>query len=156
MNKNRVLGKGLSALLNGADIKGVPQPIKIAAESDGVSKVAIDAIGFHAGQPRKTFDANRLDELAASIKQVGVLQPVLIRELKPGESAQQHADSQAPATGIIYSVVAGERRVRAARLAGLREIPVLVCSYEETEALKIALLENIQREDLGPVEEGEA
>lgn len=156
MSKDRVLGKGLSALLNGANIKGVPQPADTTADTAGVSRVAIESIGLNAGQPRKTFDINKLDELSESIKQVGVLQPVLIRKLKPGENAQRHPDSPNLETDLLYSVVAGERRVRAARLAGLQDIPALICSYEETEALKIALLENIQREDLGPVEEGEA
>jgi len=154
MSKNRVLGKGLSALLNGADFKGVPPEAVVGGT--GVAKLPLDAIGFNVSQPRKTFDDIKLNELAKSIKQVGVLQPVLVRKLEPGQSARPHQDSQAPASGVIYSVVAGERRVRACRLAGLKEIPALVCSYAETEALKIALLENIQREDLGPVEEGEA
>ena len=129
-----------------------------AAQADDVatSAVPLESVGFNSGQPRKVFNANKLEELASSIKQVGILQPVLVRKLKPGEKAQQHPDSNAPAEAVKYSVVAGERRVRASRLAGLTDIPVLVCTYEETEALKIALLENIQREDLGPVEEGEA
>jgi len=156
MKRNRVLGKGLSALLNGADLRGAPLRAEMTSGDSGVSKISIEAIGFNVDQPRKAFDTNKLDELAKSIKQVGVLQPVLIRKLKTGERAQQHPDSKAPVSNVTYSVVAGERRVRACRMAGLGEVPVLVCSYEETEALKIALLENIQREDLGPVEEGEA
>ena len=156
MSRNRVLGKGLSALLNGADIKGVPNMSAVTADSDAVSRVSLDAIGFNVNQPRKIFDANKLTELADSIKQVGVLQPVLIRKLADGKKAKQHPDSKAPAAEVIYEVVAGERRVRASRLAVLKEIPVLVSTYADTEALKVALLENIEREDLGPVEEGEA
>ncbi len=156
MSKNRVLGKGLSALLNGSDFRGTPTPIAAQSEHVGTSSVPLESVGFNAGQPRKLFDAKKLEELSSSIKQVGILQPVLVRKLNPGETAQQHPDSNAPAAEVQYSVVAGERQVRASRLAGLAEIPVLVCTYEETEALKIALLENIQREDLGPVEEGEA
>ena len=157
MSKNRVLGKGLSALLNGADLKGIPQPVQREAD-DGTSikQVSLEAIGFNVDQPRKVFNTSKLDELSESIKQVGVLQPVLVRLLAVGEKAQQHPDSTAPISTVRYSVVAGERRVRASRLAGLTKIPALICTYEETEALKIALLENIQREDLGPVEEGEA
>ncbi len=79
-----------------------------------------------------------------------------MRKLKAGESAKQHPDSDVLPSVLKYSVVAGERRVRAARLAGLAEVPALICTYEETEVLKVALLENIQREDLGPVEEAEA
>ncbi len=156
MSKNRVLGKGLSALLNGSDFRGEPSPVAAPTSNELSSTVPLEAVGFNVDQPRKLFDQARLAELAESIKQVGVLQPVLVRKLSGGESARQHPDSLAPAAGLLYSVVAGERRVRASRLAGLTDIPVLICSYEETEALKIALLENIQREDLGPIEEGEA
>jgi len=156
MNKSRVLGKGLSALLNGADFKGAPVAATIAADTAGVSKVRLETIGFNTNQPRKQFDTNKLKELAESIKQVGVLQPVLVRKLNNDPNTGRHAASGTPASTVVYSVVAGERRVRACRMAGLDEVPVLICSYEETEALKIALLENIQREDLGPVEEGEA
>jgi ParB family chromosome partitioning protein len=121
-----------------------------------VHLVPLENIGFNPVQPRKSFDDNKLEELASSIKQVGILQPVLVRQLQGGDSAIQHPDSDASPSSISYCVVAGERRVRAARLAGLAEVPALVVTYEETEALRVALLENIQREDLGPVEEAEA
>ncbi len=153
MSKNKVLGKGLSALIKGADLTGVP------GERDSgtsVSKIPLEEIGFNPNQPRKKFDTESLGELADSLKQVGILQPVLVQKLRAGETATQHPDSDAPASRIRYSVVAGERRVRAARLAGLEEVPALIHSYEETEILKVALLENIQREDLGPVEEARA
>jgi ParB family transcriptional regulator, chromosome partitioning protein len=153
MSRDRVLGKGLSALIKGADLKGMTTGSK---ENNGISTLAIEEIGFNVDQPRKHFDPNKLDELADSLKQVGILQPVLVRKLKDGEKANQHPDSDALPTALRYSVVAGERRVRAARLAGLKEVPALICTYEETEVLKVALLENIQREDLGPVEEAEA
>lgn len=153
MNKNRVLGKGLSALIQGADLRGGPAA---PADTESVRRIGIEAIGFNPDQPRKTFNDNALDELAASIRQVGVLQPVLVRRLEPGEKATQHPASTVPRGSLEFCVVAGERRVRAARLAGLDEVPALVCSYAETEALKVALLENIQREDLGTVEEAEA
>jgi len=153
MNKNKVLGKGLSALIKGADLTGP------AAERDSgisVSLIPLEEIGFNPDQPRKKFDAESLEELADSLKQVGILQPVLVQKLRAGETATQHPDSDAPLSGLAYCVVAGERRVRAARLAGLMEVPALIHTYEETEILKVALLENIQREDLGPVEEAEA
>jgi len=153
MSKNRVLGKGLSALIKGADLKGLSEESK---ESNGISTLALEEIGFNVDQPRKHFDPNKLDELADSLKQVGILQPVLVRKLKVGEKAKQHPDSDALPSLLKYSVVAGERRVRAARLASLKEVPALICTYEETEVLKVALLENIQREDLGPGEEAEA
>ena len=153
MARNRVLGKGLSALIQGADLRGVPQN---EASDLGVLKIALEIIGFNPRQPRKFFDPSKLGELADSIRQVGVLQPILVRKVERGEGAQPHPDSSAPASELKYCVVAGERRARAARLAGLNEVPALICSYAETEALKVALLENIQREDLGPVEEAEA
>ncbi|MFN2371488.1 MAG: ParB/RepB/Spo0J family partition protein [Candidatus Krumholzibacteriia bacterium] len=153
MSKDRVLGKGLSALIQGADMRGGPVA---PADADAVRRLDLDTIGFNPDQPRKTFDHNGLEELAASIRQVGVLQPVLVRRLEAGERAVPHADSPARSGAVDYCVVAGERRVRAARLAGLAQVPALVCSYAETEALKVALLENIQREDLGTIEEAEA
>ncbi len=153
MANNKRLGKGLAALIKGADLAGglIADP-----GSTSVNKVTLEQVGFNTGQPRKVFDINKLEELSDSIRQVGVLQPVLVRRINGGEKVKQHPDSNAPLSDVIYSVVAGERRVRACRMAGLFEIPAIICSYEETEALKVALLENIQREDLGPVEEGEA
>jgi ParB family chromosome partitioning protein len=153
MSKNRVLGKGLSALIQGADLSGMTSAPDV---DKSIHLVPLENIGFNPDQPRKLFDDNKLGELADSIKQVGILQPVLVRQLHGGETATQHPDSEAASSAVSFCVVAGERRVRAARLAGLEEVPALVCTYEETEALRIALLENIQREDLGPVEEAEA
>lgn len=152
MSKGSVLGKGLSALIPGAGLEKVNSTTTAA----DVSRVPLEVIGFNPDQPRKTFNDNTLDELARSIREVGILQPVLVRRLSEGEEAQPHPDSDARPASMNYCVVAGERRVRAARLAGLHEVPVLVCTYAETEALKVALLENIQREDLDPVEEARA
>jgi ParB family chromosome partitioning protein len=153
MSRNRVLGKGLSALIQGADLRGVPQSDQ---ETLGVQSIPLDHIGFNPQQPRKYFDDSKLEELSDSVRQVGILQPVLVRRISGAGQAQPHPDSEAHPGELRYCVVAGERRVRAARLAGLAAVPVIVCTYEETEALKVALLENIQREDLGPVEEAEA
>ncbi len=153
MSKNRVLGKGLSALIQGADLKGVPQ---VVDDATTIAKIPLEEIGFNPLQPRKLFDDNKLEELSDSVRQVGILQPVLVMKVADASHVKQHPDSDAPASRLRYCVVAGERRVRAARLAGLQEVPALVCTYEETEALKVALLENIQREDLNPVEEAEA
>lgn len=148
MKGNRVLGKGLSALIPGADDI-------VPSGAQTVDAVPVRQIGFNPLQPRKIFDEEKLAELAASIEEVGVLQPILVRRLRPGEGARRHPGS-AEEGPLHYCVVAGERRVRAARIAGRADIPVIVCSYEQTEALKVALLENIQREDLGPIEEAEA
>lgn len=149
MAKNRVLGKGLSALIQGADA-----PLMTTASGGReVREVPLDDLAFNPDQPRKVFNQDRLEELAASLKDVGVLQPVLVRALGRGDRVPPVRPDAAPPAFII---VAGERRVRAARLAGLATVPAITCTYEETEALRIALLENIQREDLGPVEEAEA
>ena len=154
MSKNRVLGKGLSALIQGADLTGVPPRSTEAAGT--VAKLPLANIGVNPDQPRKIFHDNGLQELAESIRQVGILQPVLVRHLGPGQRAVRAPGEEGSVSPLEYCVVAGERRVRAARLAGLVEVPALVVSYEQTEALKVALLENIQREDLGPVEEATA
>jgi ParB family chromosome partitioning protein len=153
MSRNRVLGKGLSALIQGADLRGVPQA---DSEALGISTIPLEEIGFNPAQPRKIFDDNKLEELSDSVRQVGILQPVLVRRIFGAEGVLPHPDSTGHPGDLKYCVVAGERRVRAARLAGLDQVPALICTYEETEALKVALLENIQREDLGPVEEAEA
>ena len=154
MSKNRVLGKGLSALIQGADLTGVPPRSTEAAGT--VAKLPLANIGVNPDQPRKIFHDNGLQELAESIRQVGILQPVLVRHLGPGQRAVRQPGEEGSMAPLEFCVVAGERRVRAARLAGLVEVPALVVSYEQTEALKVALLENIQREDLGPVEEATA
>ena len=156
MGKDKVLGKGLSALIKGADLRGLTLPPVRGDDASGLTHIAIDDIGFNIDQPRKMIDDKSLQELADSVRQVGILQPVLVRRLEDGETALAHPHGLKPAAALSYCVVAGERRVRAARLAGLAEVPALICSYAETEALKIALLENIQREDLGPLEEAEA
>ncbi len=154
MNKNRVLGKGLSALIQGADLTGVPP--RPTDTGGGVAKLPLANIGVNPNQPRKIFHDNELNELAESIRQVGILQPVLVRRLQPGQTAVRQPGEEGSVAPLEYCVVAGERRVRAARLAGLNDVPAMVVSFEQTEALKVALLENIQREDLGPVEEASA
>ncbi len=148
--RKSVLGKGLSALIQAAD----PGLGNGALE---VRELPLDRIVFNPDQPRKTFDADQLRELAESIKQVGVLQPIIVRELTQSEVRAFPRDGDGFAnTSRRYVVVAGERRVRAARMAGLATITALTRSYEQNEALKIALLENIQRQDLGPIEEAAA
>lgn len=154
MNKNRVLGKGLSALILGADLTGVPP--RPTDTGGGVAKLPLANIGVNPHQPRKIFHDKELHELAESIRQVGILQPVLVRRLQPGQAAVRQPGEEGSVAPLEFCVVAGERRVRAARLAGLNDVPAMVVSYEQTEALKVALLENIQREDLGPVEEATA
>ncbi|MBC8424839.1 ParB/RepB/Spo0J family partition protein [bacterium] len=156
--QDRVLGRGLSALISGATAE--------AGANLGdreASMVSLGAIGLNPAQPRKIFKDNALRELADSVRQVGVLQPILLRRLRPGDdrplSLDDRLDPDGPGSGDVdleYCLVAGERRLRAAQLAGIEVIPALICSYEEAESLKIALLENIQREDLNPLEEASA
>lgn len=130
----RGLGRGLDALLGGLS------PESPAAPGE-VKNIALAAIIPNPNQPRKEFDPAALDDLAASIKSQGVLQPVLVRPLpdKPGS----------------FELVAGERRLRASKLAGLTEIPALVRPLDDRESLAIALIENLQREDLNAMEEAE-
>jgi len=120
------LGKGLGALITSAQ----------ETPGAGVVTVDINSIEPNRAQPRKYFDEEALAELAESIKEYGIIQPLIVRE----ESG-------------FFAIIAGERRWRAARMAGLREIPVVIKDYNEAETLQIALIENLQREDLNPVEE---
>ena len=129
--KRPALGRGLGALIPG----GSP------AERRGVVMLGIEEISPDRGQPRRHFAEERLLELAESIRTKGVLLPILVRRAQSG-------------TG--YVLIAGERRWRASQKAGLRELPALVREVTEAEAFELALIENIQREDLNPVEEAEA
>ncbi|HEY6909864.1 MAG TPA: ParB/RepB/Spo0J family partition protein [Myxococcales bacterium] len=127
--KRPALGRGLGALIPG----GSP------AERKGVMNLGIEEIRPDKAQPRRHFDEVHIEELAESIRSKGVLSPVIVRRSSQG-----------------YVLVAGERRWRAAQKAGLRELPVMVREVSEKEAFELALIENIQREDLNPVEEAEA
>lgn len=129
------LGRGFGALLPGEDSFSVPD----AAAGDVVKIVPLTSVEPNPDQPRKEFDQASLEELAASIKEQGVLQPLLVEVWASG-----------------YRIVAGERRWRAAQLANLSEIPVLVRSFTEETRMEIALIENIQRSDLTPLEEARA
>ena len=137
--KNKGLGKGLGALLGAeAEIetrRNTARPQEKKADS-GEILVKIRLIEPNRSQPRKIFDQAELETLAESIRQHGVIQPLIVT--KEGER---------------YQIVAGERRWRAARLAGLREVPVLVREYEEEAAAEVSLIENIERKDLNPIEE---
>ena len=125
MRKMNKLGKGLGALLG-----------EEAGESE-ITSIPVHLIHSNPHQPRAFFDEKALEELSESIKKHGVVQPVIIRK-----------------TGQEYELIAGERRLRASKMAGLEEIPVIVREYNDSESAEIALVENLQREDLNPVEEG--
>ena len=128
--ENRALGKGLSALI----------PEKINPDRAGiVTYVKTLEVVENPNQPRTDFDSERLSDLIASIKEKGVLQPILVRR-----------------KGDIYEVVAGERRLRAARALGMDEVPVVIKNLSDQEALVIALIENLQREELNAVESAKA
>jgi len=131
------LGRGLSALLGEVERE---QPIAAGAERpEGVRLVAVADVRPHPAQPRRHFDEAALDELAESIAERGVLQPIVVRRTDAG-----------------YQIVAGERRWRAAQKARLHEIPALVRELSDTETLEIAIIENVQRQDLNAIEEAEA
>src|SRR5439155_17780520 len=128
MITKRGLGRGLGALL-------ASEP----TEAEALVDVAIDQIEVNPNQPRKVFDFTALDELAASIKASGVIQPVIVRR-----------------RGAGYQLIAGERRWRAARQAGLEHIPAIVRDATDAQSLELALVENLLRDDLNPIEEAEA
>jgi ParB family chromosome partitioning protein len=131
MTKRGGLGRGLSALIPGAPEAG--------ETSTGLLQVPANAIAPNPKQPRSRFDDETLAELAASIREVGILQPIVVRRAGQG-----------------YEVVTGERRLRAAKLAGLATVPVVLRDSEDADLLREALIENIHREDLNPVELAEA
>ena len=127
MAQRQALGRGLEALIP----SGAPEEL-------GIRQIPLDSIRSSGFQPRKTFDDEKLKELAASIRSHGVLAPVILRQTQDG-----------------YELVAGERRHRAARLAGITTIPAIIKEVSDSEMLALALIENIQREDLNPIEEAE-
>lgn len=139
MPKHSGLGKGLDALIPGGS---VPQP-PTAGESSasGVQNVPVESIVPNPRQPRAHFDPDSIEELAVSIREHGIIQPLLVSRTE---------------TGNGYILIAGERRWQAAQRAGLREVPVIVRQTTDQERLELALIENIQRADLNPLEEANA
>lgn len=129
MSKKR-LGKGLSALINNDE----------NVDQSRVEEIFIDQIEPNPFQPRSNFDEDALNELANSIQEKGVIQPITVRKIKAEK----------------YQIVAGERRWRASKLVGLKKMPAVIRNFDDQEMLEIALIENIQREDLNPVEEARA
>jgi len=127
------LGRGLSALLGEID------EIETARSSGNVQQLPIASIVANRQQPRRRFDDEKLDELSRSIKAQGVLQPILVRPLGKDQ----------------YEIIAGERRWRASQAAGLHEIPVVIREMDDATGFELALIENIQRADLNPIEEAE-
>lgn len=167
-NKKKSLGRGLGSLLGpaqGAAMSAViaesekakatattaptkeQNPKPTAAPTPNVPpehriwSVGVDKLKPSSFQPRTTFDKTALEELAASIKTSGILQPIVVRKSKPEGS---------------FEIVAGERRWRASQIAGLHEVPVIIKDFDDKQTLELALIENLQREDLNPIEEAEA
>ncbi len=137
----RGLGKGLDSLIPNAmgEAKVKKDTKQETVEKGPETIVKITKVEPNREQPRKNFDEDALQELADSIKQFGLLQPILVQDRKD-----------------YYEIIAGERRWRAAKLAGLKEVPVIIRNYTEQEIVEISLIENIQREDLNPIEEAQA
>ncbi|MCL2381832.1 MAG: ParB/RepB/Spo0J family partition protein [Treponema sp.] len=139
----RGLGMGLSALLPLEEEDppaAAPAGASEGPASGGEVFIALEKIKANPNQPRKTFDAAELEELADSIRQQGIIQPILVEDAGDG----------------TYTIIAGERRTRAARLAGLTEVPVILRKYSEEKRMVVSLIENIQRAGLNPIEEAAA
>jgi ParB family chromosome partitioning protein len=140
--QRKVLGKGLSALLPGRSSSApaaAPAPVSEEKPSTVPARLPLASIHANPMQPRTVFQAEKLEELAASIRTNGIIQPIVVR---------QHEDG--------YQIVAGERRWRAAKIAGVTEVPVVVQDVADPRMLELALIENIQREDLNPIETAHA
>ena len=127
-NRRNALGRGLDSLISINDIR--------TDGSSAISEISIDLIAPNPGQPRTTFDEEALDELATSVRELGIIQPLSLRKLDDG----------------TYQIIAGERRWRAARKAGLTSVPAYVRTASDSETTEMALIENIQREDLNAIE----
>lgn len=145
MTEKRALGKGLGALIG--EGKAALDRAGAAAGESRLREIPLDQIAVNRRQPRHDFSEEELAELAASIRALGVVQPIVIRPL---------AEAAVPGAPIRFELIAGERRLRAARLAGLSHVPALVRPVDEVESLEIALAENVAREDLNSIEEAQA
>ena len=132
-NKKKGLGRGLSALF------GDEKPQQNLSEKTSSNKISISDLSRNPYQPRQHFSVQKLEELAASIRKNGIIQPIAVRQSKSGSGK--------------YEIVAGERRWLAAQKAGLHEIPVTILELTDVESLEVAIVENIQRDDLNPIEE---
>ena len=139
--KRRALGRGLEELFNNEvlDYNTVEEKIISDTSAEEIVNIKLDELRSNPYQPRKNFDEEALKELAHSIKEHGVFQPIIVKKSIKG-----------------YEIIAGERRVKASKLAGLTEIPAIIRDFNDTQMMEIALLENLQREDLNAIEEAAA
>lgn len=140
-NKRRALGRGLEELFNSEpiDYSKMEEKIITSTPKDAIVELNLSELRSNPYQPRKTFDEEALNELASSIKEHGVFQPIIAKKSIKG-----------------YEIIAGERRVKASKLAGLEKIPAIIRDFSDEEMMEIALLENLQRENLSPLEEAMA
>ena len=140
-NKKRALGRGLEQLFNteNLDVESIEKQIYDSASNEEIIEVNLDDLRPNPYQPRKVFDENALNELAESIKEHGVFQPVILKKSIKG-----------------YEIIAGERRVRASKIAGKTTIPAIIRTFTDEQMMEIALLENLQRENLNAMEEAKA
>ena len=139
--RRRALGKGLEELFSTEvlDFDSLEEKIVNETPKEEIIEIRLDELRSNPYQPRKIFDEVALNELAASIKEHGVFQPIIVKKSIKG-----------------YEIIAGERRVKASKIAGLETIPAIVRQFDDTEMMEIALLENLQREDLNAIEEAMA
>ncbi|MBN9542357.1 MAG: ParB/RepB/Spo0J family partition protein [Alphaproteobacteria bacterium] len=137
--KNRTLGKGLSALLADDESDNLQMPISSAQNSKSITELEIENLVPGKYQPRHNFNDETIYELSLSVKDKGILSPIIVRQLNDK-----------------FEIIAGERRWRAAKMAGLETVPVIIKNVEDSVALEIAILENLQRESLTPIEEAAA
>ena len=142
-NKRKALGKGLEQLFSNESLYVNPletiEEIEKSSSKEDIVMVNVNELRSNPYQPRRTFDQEKLVELANSIKEFGVLEPIIIKKSIKG-----------------YEIVAGERRTKACELVGIEQIPAIIKDFTDEDMMQIALLENIQRENLTPIEEAEA
>lgn len=136
--KRKALGKGLEQLFSNEviDFNNFEQEIVASAKSNDIVEISLEEIRSNPYQPRKSFNEESIKELADSIKEYGIVQPIIVKKAIKG-----------------YELIAGERRTKAARVAGLETIPAIIKEFDDQEMMEIALVENIQREDLNPIDE---
>jgi ParB family chromosome partitioning protein len=137
-NKKRALGRGLESLFNdeNLDIDNIEKQIYDSADKEEIQDIDVNDLRPNPYQPRKTFDQDALNELASSIKEHGIFQPLIVKKSIKG-----------------YEIIAGERRFRAAKMAGLTKVPAIIRQFSDEQMMEIALLENLQRENLNTIEE---
>jgi len=136
-NERSVLGRGLSSLIPNAGQSGSWGPVIQTAPGEQIVRIPVESVDANPHQPRSYFDQEKLEELARSIKEYGIIQPLVVTESSGGR----------------YQLVAGERRLKAAKLINMSDVPVVIRKLEEQKKLEISLIENLQRHDLNPLEE---